>query len=414
MSTAPFEADAPPDPFAAASRLWWMVPLAVFALLIILSLVLGNVPDPPGFGTSYDASDAGFRAAYLLLEDLGYPVERSRRVGGGGVRWVLFPGDATAKDAASLDDWVQRGGVALLAVTDDEFAKGMGITLTVSNEDKPAAPTPAPAKGLPPRAKQMMPTKTDAATVVAAEAPDVRRLAAGPLRVEWPGQTGRPWGTIEGRPLVTAYPRGRGELWLLHRPDVLRNQNLRQADNAILACRLADAMLERRPGTLAFDEYVHGLRDRPGVTELLFRPPMTAVTLQALALLALVLWHYIPRFGEVRPLPPPNRRSKEEFLEAMATLLRRKGDRDEAFRTVQFDLQRRIEDELGLPYDTPVDRLVAEAVRRRRVAPEPLTRLLGVAGPPREGPPDTAFVAALRDLEAVGEAFFRGARRQPG
>src|SRR5438270_11558736 len=129
MSTSSLEAAAPPDPFAAASRLWWMVPLAVFALLVLLALVLGSLPAPPGFGTSYDASDAGFRAAYLLLEDLGYPVERSRRVGGGSVRWVLFPGDATAKDAASLDDWVQRGGIALLAVTDDEFAKGMGITL---------------------------------------------------------------------------------------------------------------------------------------------------------------------------------------------------------------------------------------------------------------------------------------------
>ena len=122
----------------------------------------------------------------------------------------------------------------------------------------------------------------------------------------WPGQTGRPWGTIEGKPLVTAYPRGRGELWLLHRPDVLRNHNLRQADNAILACRLAEVLLAERPGTLAFDEFVHGLRDRPGVTELLLRPPMTAVTLQSLALTALLLWHYVPRFGAVRPLLRPS------------------------------------------------------------------------------------------------------------
>src|SRR5947207_1641117 len=182
MSTAPFEIDVPPDPFAAASRLWWTVPLAVFALLLILALVLGQMPDPPAFGTSYDASDAGFRAAYLLLEDLGYPVERSRRAGGGSVRWVLFPGDATAKDAASIDDWIQRGGLALLAVADDEFAKGMGITLTVQGgEDKPATPTPATAK-MPPGAKQMMPIKTEASSVVAADAPDVRRLAAGPMR----------------------------------------------------------------------------------------------------------------------------------------------------------------------------------------------------------------------------------------
>src|SRR5579871_2958280 len=139
MSIAPFEHDAPPDPFAAASRLWWTVPLAVFAILLILALLLGQMPDPPNFGTSYDASDGGFRAVYQLLEDLGYPVERSRRAGGGSVRWVLYPVDATAKDAASIDDWIQRGGVALLALTDAEFAKGMGVALTVEGgEEKPA------------------------------------------------------------------------------------------------------------------------------------------------------------------------------------------------------------------------------------------------------------------------------------
>ena len=63
---------------------------------------------------------------------------------------------------------------------------------------------------------------------------------------------------------------------------MLANDNLRVEDNAVLACRLADAMLAERPGgRLAFDEYCHGLRDRPSVAEVLFRPPVLGVTVQA-------------------------------------------------------------------------------------------------------------------------------------
>jgi hypothetical protein len=388
--------DPPSNP---ASRLWWALPSVGILLLTLLSVLFGGGPDKVDFGTSYDASSSGSRAAFLLLEELGYPVERSRRPPGGDVRWILFPTKTVQKEATALDDWIRRGGVVLLALDDAEFATHLGLAVTVvgghpldrfSRFDGFGGPTPfTRAKG----------------TTHTAEAPDVKTLLAGDTEVTGPPD-GRTWGLVEDEPLLTIYSRGQGEIWLLHRPDVLTNANLRGDDNAILTCRLADAMLARRPGgRLAFDEYCHGLRDRPTAIDLLFHPPLLGVTLQVLLLAALALWHFGSRFGPIRTVPPPPRRSKEEFLEALADLLARNGDRAEAFVTIRDDFRLRLEASLGLPVGTPLDQTAREAGRRRGVSAEALLRLLTAPAPP-DGSGAVAFLTALNQLETLAHECF--------
>lgn len=394
MSAEPTE---PTD--APSSRLWWAVPAVGLILLALVAMLFGGGPEKVDFGTSYDASDRGFRAAYLLLDELKYPVERSRRATGGEVRWVLAPGAVTAKDAESLDAWVRRGGVALLALNDAELADHLKLNLSVR-------------AGAAPRSRFLDPRVAPKGTLHPAEAPDVSELCVGETEVFGPPGE-RTWGRIGGRPLVTIFRRDRGQIWVLHRPDVLSNANVREADNAVLACRLAEAMLRERPGgRLAFDEYVHGLRDRPSVTELLFRPPVLAVTLQVTALALLALWHHGVRFGPLRTAPQAPRRSKEEFLDAMAELLTRNGDRGAAFRTARDALVRKLEASLGLPAETPIAQLVSELARRRGVAPDPLRDLLSADEPP-QGRGAAAFLAALQQLESAAHECLqprRGAR----
>lgn len=363
-------------------KLWWALPAGGFLLLLVLAMLFGG-PQEVKPGSSYDAGDRGFRAAYLLLEDLGYPVVRSRRLSGGPVRWALFP-EADPKQAPSLDAWVQGGGVLVLADPKGDFSRDLGITLRT--ERRGGAVDEEPAAG-----------------------PDVRRLAGGPDRVTWPGRQGRVWAEAGGEPFVTVYPHGRGEVWLLNRPDFVTNELLRRADNAVLLCRLAEAGLERRPGQLAFDEYFHGMRDRPGVVELLLRPPAVWVTVQGLLLLGLLLWHHGPRFGGVRPPPPPSRRSAAEFLDAVAALLARKKDYANAFWTVREEFRGDLERELGLPHGTPDERLADEAARRRGARPDALLRLLTAPGPPAGAGP-AAFVKALQELETCRDDFFPGRR----
>jgi hypothetical protein len=377
---SPLDIGSPP-----ASRLWWMVPAAAFLLLAVVAMIVGPPPDPGGGGTSYDASDTGYRAVYLILEELRYPVERSRLAAGGAVRWVLDPTEKRDQDVANLDAWVRRGGVALLATENAEFADRFGLSIQSGSTDG----------------------------IVSVDGMDVHSLDAGPTRVDLAGQPGVLWDGVRERPglagaapgaLVTIVPHGSGEIWFLHRPGVLRNEPMRHADNAVFASRLADAMLADRSGRLVFDEYCHGLRDRPTVAALLFRPPMLAITIQALGLTALVLWAVVPRFGPVRPAPPPNRRSKEEFLDAVADLLRRKADYADAFRTIQQGLRRRIEAALGLAADVPVADLANEAERRRGVSAERIRDLLTASAPPG-GAGSAAFVAALHQLDTLRHEF---------
>ncbi len=360
------------------TKLWWVVPAAGFLVLLLVALLVGGEPEAKA-GTTYDAGGHGIRAAYLLLEELGYPVVRSRRATGDAVRWVLFPAPSAA-DARVLDGWVRRGGVLVLADPDGKFAADMGLTLQIGSgsdgdEDEPA------------------------------DGPDVARLVGGPVAVSWPGgDGGLVWATAAGRPFVTAYPHGRGRLWLLNRPDFLTNRRLGKADNAVLVCRLAEATAAGRPGRLAFDEYFHGLRERPGVAQLLFRPPALWVTLQGLLLLAVLLWHHGPRFGGLRPAPPAGRRSAGEFLDAMAALLERKRDYDDAFRTARDGLRQDIEQEMGLPAGLPAGRLAAEAAARAGIPPDALARLLAAPGLP-SGTGPAAFTRSLQELEAFRDAI---------
>jgi hypothetical protein len=371
-----------------SSRLWWTVPAAVVIVLTLLGLVLGKPPAQPKEGTSYDASARGTRAAYLLLEELGYPVRRSRRpTDGCSVRWVLLP-EEPGRESGRLVDWVRGGGVLVLADASGQFAQTLGIDLKVQSD----APNSSEA----------------------AEGPGVAQLAGGPVRVSWPGAAGEVWASAGGQPFVTIHRHGSGQVWLVNRPEVFTNRLIGEADNGILICRLAEATLARSPATngtpcVAFDEFVHGMRDNPGVAELLLEPPTVWVTLHSLLLVGLLLWHHGPRFGGGQAAPQGTRHSAEEFLHALADLLQRKGDHAEAFRTARDELRHDLERELGLPHDAAPE-MLAEAASHRGGDAFAVLRLLKASGPPA-GAGAAAFVEALQQLEQCRNDFFSGRGR---
>ncbi len=365
-----------------STKLWWAVPVAGFLALLVLAMFLGEAPEQKGHGNSYDASWPGYRAAYLILEELDYPVTRSRRPTEDSVRLVLGP-QAALREARSTRAWVEAGGILVLGDDTGEFSREMDIPVEVHDLDLTLLEEPASGPA------------------------GVSRLSGGRTQVEWRGRSGRVWaraGTHQ-EPFITIYPLGRGQVWLLNRPEFLRNQLIRFGDNSVLLCRMADELLREQPAPLAFDEYFHGLRERPGVGELLLRPPALWVTLQALALLGLLLWRYVPRFGTVRALPPVRRRSKEEFLDAMASLLERKGDYADAYRTARDDLAREIEQELGLPAGAPSEQVAREAERRRQLDGRQLLRVLAAERvPTRTG--SQAFLQAMNELETIRHELY--------
>jgi hypothetical protein len=377
--------------------MWWAVPAATVLLLALLAMFgVGDPPVRPTPRSTYDASGVGARAAYLLLDSLGYKVAQSRLLTDGSVRWVLFPQErhsestredeeilkpksgrrSAREDVAILERWVRDGGTLLLADEAGEFAGLLGIRVEAS---------------------------FDAATTPVIQGPrQPMKLAPGRTRITPRERPDRTW-PERGEPLVSIFKRGRGEIWVVHCPEIFRNERIRDADNALAVTGLAEAT-SRHSERIYFDEFFHGMRERLGPVQLLLQPPVRWVTLQGLAALALVLWRFLPRFGPLREAPPARRRSKEEFLDAMAYLLIRKGAHVEAFRTVRDALIRDIGQALGLPANTPPDELAAQAVRRRPGLNEDrLSRALG-----RKKPADgrDGFLTAIHELESLRREFF--------
>ncbi|MBX7104120.1 MAG: hypothetical protein K1X57_08560 [Gemmataceae bacterium] len=323
--------------------------------------------------TSYDASGAGYRAAYLILDEVGVPVARSRYLVGGKVRWTLAPQKMKADDLAVLSRWVRDGGRLMLADGAGEIAGELGVPIERTTSDVAT-----------------LNTSLD----------DVKTIAPGPAVVEPANPGGTTWEFAGGDALVSIHAVGQGQVWLLHRPDALSNKNMKLADNAVLAARLAEAMLEGTSGPIYFDEYCHGLRDRPGVIELLFQPPMHWATWNLLAATVIYLWARGVRFGSMRPLPPPRRRSKDEFVDALGDLLERQGDSAAAYRTAQAEVLHQLAAQVGLPATAHPDTIVS-AVRRRRAVSDEAALALTSAGPPG------GLVTALKTLDTVSHDILR-------
>jgi hypothetical protein len=370
-------ADGPAPP--PHSTLWFAIPACTVVLAVALGMLVGRDDSQAStaMGTSYDASNSGFRALYNILDELGYSIERSRHVAGGSVRWALAPMKPKGTDAEHVAEWVRHGGRLLLADAKGDLAVAVGVEVHVS-DDSPA---------------DSIPTTID----------DVKELAPGKTLIAPLGDAGRMWEAAGGEPLVTIHKVGDGEVWLLHRPLALANDQMKRGDNAIFAARLAEAMSEGKPGKIAVDEYCHGLRSRPGIIELLFQPPIRTAAIQGTLFVGLLLWGAAVRFGPLRALPPPRRRSKEEFLSALGDMLHRQGDTASAFRTIQGELVGQLAERVGLPPNTHPETVVATANRRRPMSPE-VVHLLTCAAPPSGR---AAFVAAIHSLDKASHELTR-------
>ena len=110
------------------------------------------------------------------------------------------------------------------------------------------------------------------------------------------------------------------------------------------------------------------------------------------------------RFGEYRADVRRRRRSKEEFLDALASLLERKEDTATAYTVVRDDVLHSLAKALGLPSATPAAEVVRAAVRQRGKQIESVLQPLVTPVPPRAS--RTAFVKGLNELEDARERFF--------
>lgn len=102
-------------------------------------------------------------------------------------------------------------------------------------------------------------------------------------------------------------------IWVLADPDVLANHGIGNGDNAAFILSIID-QLRPEGGTVLIDETIHGFTRQPNLWRAIFEPPFVLATVQVAAVLAMLVWAAVGRFG-------PPLKTERVFAPGAATLL---------------------------------------------------------------------------------------------
>lgn len=208
--------------------------------------------------------------------------------------------------------------------------------------------------------------------------------------------------TGAGRNVLVDAKYGAGSIAILSDPYVVTNVGVGLVDNAQLAINL----VKTNSGTIAFDEYHQGY----GANENRFfqyfaGTPVISIFLQLAAIAGFVMYSQSRRFARPVPEPEPDRRTKLEYVAAMAELQQRTRAYDLALENIYSDFRRRVCRLLGvdatLTNRGQLARLIAERTKRdaREVEELLFTCEDIIHGEPVKGRDALDVAAALRELE---------------
>lgn len=186
---------------------------------------------------------------------------------------------------------------------------------------------------------------------------------ADPVRVLEPSRDLRPMVTCGDAVLVArrdATAEG-PQILLVADPDLLNNQGLGRADNAILIYQFFARGLEARGAVL--DETIHGFTRTPGLLNEALSFPLVLAVLQGLVLLGVVLWAGMGRFGKPLPAPEGLAAGKEILIDNTAKLLANGGHAADGVVRYFRQVTRAVAAHYFLPPDLPDGERIAKLQR---------------------------------------------------
>jgi hypothetical protein len=279
-------------------------------LILAAVLVVGALtqpvlqPENHGFPSSYSTGWDGAKAAYLLLQDLGYTVERWAQppdllppIGQGNVLILADPMMAAGlEEASAIHRFIGSGGTVI--ATGSRGAELIPGGAAFPGVDVLAAPKPYPA---------VAPSSlTRDATEITMANPAV-----------WQSQSAEPVALYSGfsEPVVLTYRYGAGRViwWAAATP--LTNSQIRAKGNLAFFLNCFGPPGSQR---ILWDEYYHG--DRGTLFSYFAKTPLPWAGLQTAILFLAIVFTFSRRTGPVRAQAAVARLSPLEFVETLGDL----------------------------------------------------------------------------------------------
>ncbi|NIA21951.1 MAG: DUF4350 domain-containing protein [Anaerolineaceae bacterium] len=370
--------------------------MAIFILLIVavmaLVAVLFHEQDQAGgagtFPSSYSHTPGGLLAIYRLLARLGDPqpmrLERpwTDLDGRGHVLLVVGPlrVGPSREEVRALVEWVSRGNTLVYLMGRDRgidrranASENLDLALGVQGELEGSAAKGRPlwlVGGLVSSQKRIRPA---VASPVILGVREVATYAPRALPVEARGMPllEEPDGAVHMR----QWRVKRGQVYVGVSGSIFSNKLINRADNLALLLNLIE-QVDRGSGYVLFDEYHHGYYDREPLTTPFSRRVLLALGVQMFLLVTLFLVSHSRRFGPLKVLARPSRRSCLEFVDALAELYRRGKAGSHAARRLWDDFHEQVTRDLHLSRAAGVDQLATALARRSRRSRESILNCL--------------------------------------
>ena len=331
----------------------------VFVVALALAVLLSEGGDADEqFATTYSTVSEGAKAAYLLLQESGYHVERWQRspqqLPTSG-KLVLLLTDPTATpdpgEVAAINRFVSNGGTLILA--------GQLASMFTS------LPPPAPLS-----------MTTENWGTFPAITPSAQARAASSIKlntsVGWlSSSSGIPLYGDDRGSVVMQFPFGRGQILWLASSGLLSNAGLREANNLEFLL----ASVGSREHRVLWDEYFHGHRESAPVAAAV-HSQVNWLTAQLAFFALAVLFTFSRRSGPQRAPVAESRLSSLEFVSALGDLYERVGTVNVAVDIYYERFRSRLARRLGLRASATPQELARTAHERYQIDEPKLVVLL--------------------------------------
>lgn len=280
--------------------------LVIAGLAFLLLLLVGALFAPASggdtsAGTTYSASSYGAKAAYLLLQESGYHVERwqqsptSLKPDEHTVLMILAPmliPDEKQKNA--IEEFVSSGGRVI--------ATGVAGARFIPDDHSEFNEGPTPHwKGF----QALSPSPITRA------APKITLTPAA----RWTGEAGVALYGTDSQVVAVHFTHGKGDVLWLASSTPFSNAGIAQPAN--LEFVLA-AIGDKATTRVMFDEFVHGYGENESSSR--SHPLMMALFLQCTVLACAAILTFSRRSGPIRPLRTESRLAPLEFVETLGGL----------------------------------------------------------------------------------------------